>query len=313
LLAQLEETTRPESRISLWIGLADNYFKLREFDRSIEYRKMVLEALPKENVEDRLWQLEELVKGLLFWGERNLVRGDIEEARSQFEEAIAALPENQFWKLRANALTSLGDLEVLENMDSAKLFYEEAVLLYNTEADTKGLAHVLLRLGNLNLRQKNFDSARSMYLEAIENFKIASSSIGIAISLGSLGELESRLGNIDTARTLFGEATEYLNTERDIHELANIKLDLAVLELKEGDDQQAFSLVNESVRLFMTTGDALSIAKALGVMAFILHWEEKYETRDQVFANAMKYATASNTPSVVQFVENIGNEWIPKS
>ncbi|MEQ1747521.1 MAG: toll/interleukin-1 receptor domain-containing protein, partial [Saprospiraceae bacterium] len=115
----------------------------------------------------------------------------------------------------AAALQALGDLERrLGNVERARSLYDEAIGLFKKEQDDLGRANALKALGDLESRLGNVERARSLYDEAIGLFKKEQSDLGRANALKALGDLERRLGNVERARSLYDEAIGLFKKEQ---------------------------------------------------------------------------------------------------
>ncbi len=86
-------------------------------------------------------------------GELESRLGEIDQARTHFEQAMELYRGERDQLGLANAMQSLGDLESrLGEIDQARTHFEQAMELYRGERDQLGLAHAMRSLGNLEVR-----------------------------------------------------------------------------------------------------------------------------------------------------------------
>jgi tetratricopeptide (TPR) repeat protein len=311
LLAQLEESTKLAERISLWMGLADNCFKLRDFSESIRYRQLVLDCLPEGDSALRYLQLHEIVKSRIFNGDRMVAAGQMEDAREQYLLALSSMPQSEFGTARANALLALANLDRrLGNLENARLLYKEAIEFYKAEHWHFGLAIALKGLGDTESGLGEVELARSLYEEAIAYHKKENESFELANALKSLGDLESRLGNVDSARALYEEAIDCCKSEHDNLYLANAKMGIGMLDLRQGEVETAFRVLREVAQIFEREQDSIGIAQSNALLAFMLNGAGRHDIRDQKYKLALAAAVASHIPVLVAYVENVGKEWL---
>jgi tetratricopeptide (TPR) repeat protein len=293
LLAQLEKAKRPEDSVSLWIGLADNHFKLRDFSESIRYRLLVLAHLSDRSSEFRAKQITELIRARIFLGQKSAALGQIDQAKKQFELAISETPENGFRRELAYGLQSLGDLERrLGNVDSARVKYEEAIGNLKSEQDFHGLANVLKSLGDLEFRLGNVNSARSQYEEAIGYYKTEGANLGLANALKSLADLELGLGNIDSARALYEEAIGHYKTEGDHLGHANALKNLGQLYSRLGNLDDARRLYQEAISHYRSEHTNLGLANALQSLGDLELRLDNLESARSLYEEAVRHFKA---------------------
>jgi tetratricopeptide (TPR) repeat protein len=293
LLARLESAKRAEDRISLWIDLADNCFKLREFPESIRYRRLVLDHLPENLPGDRTFHLHQLANTMIWGGEKHAASGNVAAASAQFEQAIAVSSEAGSELFRANAMIGLAGLEArLGNLDSARALYGEAIDHFKAVQDRLRMANAMIGLADLETRLGNLGSARALYGEAIDHFKAVQDRLGMANVLSGLARLEIPFGNLDNARALYREAIDHYKAVNYRPALATSLTDLADLEDRLGNLDNARALYGEAIDHFKAIQAPEVLAFALTDFAYLEVRLGNLDSARALYEEAMRHYKA---------------------
>ncbi len=231
--------------------------------------------------------------------------GQVDSARLRYNEALPLYVAEQANLGRANTLLALGELERrLGQVDSARLRYNEALPLFVAVQDNIGRANTLKALGDLESRLGQVDSARLRYNEALPLFVAVQDNIGRANTLQALGDLERRLGQVDSARLRYNEALPLYVAEQDNLGRANTLQALGDLEIDVEDFAAARRCYDIAVPLYRSERELIGLAQALATVA-LLQWTagDRAAARNSA-AQAREAARNSNTPPVVDWVEN---------
>jgi tetratricopeptide (TPR) repeat protein len=154
-----------------------------------------------------------------------VMRGDLHEARSVFEHAVAETVTAEP-TLRAAARAHGGAIVFrLGELETARLWWEEALALYRDLGDVDGISRCIAELGSVAMASGQLDEAAARYLESAAIFEELGHEVRLAVALSNLGGIEGLRGNQE-------EAAAY--TERAL-----------ALQRSTGDrDGEAVSLVN---------------------------------------------------------------------
>jgi tetratricopeptide (TPR) repeat protein len=297
LLALLEEQTGDANRLSLWIGLADNFDKLRDFPNALRYRRLALAHLQGHDQGSYRRQLAALVLTISRSGNMLHLQGDLDGARKLYEEVLGLLPVDALLKERAEILKRLGDLERhLGKVDSARAQYQEAIGYFKAELENRGLANALKSLGDLESSLDNVVGARALYEEAISHYKTERNLLGTANALEGLGDLDRQLGNVDSARALYEEAISNFKTVGDFLGLANALQSLGDLERHLGNVDSARALFEEAIGHYKTERHNLGLANALVSLGHLDFHQGDLDSARALFEEAIGHYKAARSP-----------------
>jgi non-specific serine/threonine protein kinase len=149
----------------------------------------------------------------LFWSSQ----GHLSEGRRRLEEALAVSAELPAL-LRAHALRAAGNLAFSQfDVDAARAFYDEALLLYRAIDHKDGISSCLNNLANLATDyERDYARACSLYEEAIALAR-ARSTLEEAVALAReagysvYGWALAQLGLVATRQGDFAQARTYLH------------------------------------------------------------------------------------------------------
>ena len=176
-------------RIAYWL-YAFYYGSTGQYDKEIEAYINALEIVRKYK------HSPDFEAGLLTnIGSVLYDTGQIEEALSYFEQGLAI---SEPGLAKANMLYNTATIykEHLGNPDTAQIFFEEALEIYEKENDLRGLSLVLMAKGNYEDAVGNFEIANSFYSQALQ-----------IIDENELGYLSS---------TIYGELANHYS-QRNMH------------------------------------------------------------------------------------------------
>jgi tetratricopeptide (TPR) repeat protein len=163
-------------------------------------------------------------------------RGDIVRAIEYTHKALALYALEHDTALQANGQNELGLLLMQQGqMERAEEAFR-AALVYLSEAGTERMkSHVLLSLGELQLRVGRFADGIQVVHEAIDLAKRLDERLALASGHGLLGQLYERIGDHDLADKEFRVAIKLLSAEGRTERLAETHAAYAELLDARGD------------------------------------------------------------------------------
>jgi predicted ATPase len=192
-----------------------------------------------------------------------LIRGDYKEGRTWAKEALERSGEVCTIR-RAAVLECEGDFAHAQgDHRSARLFYDEMLLIARTLQDRKFIGKGLLSLGHVAHREGDFKSAGSLYEQSLSVFKSSQYTIGVAGSLGGLGTVAYAQGNYALARNCFEQALMIFRNLRALEGIASSLLHLGHLAYLQSDYVLARTLIEESLTSYRALGAKPYIALGL--------------------------------------------------
>lgn len=229
----------------------------------------------------------------VFFSLRGLTRAGYEA----IVRALAAAPEaSETW--RARALTHGGWLAAEQDeCDEADRMASEALDLYRSLEDERGVGGSLNTLGYSAMTRDDaehaiayFEQAYESFLRTHENYLRLYAAVNLATVLTSRGELA-------TARPLYTEALEYFETGQFADEAATVQFRLAELEETAGNVSAARAYLEKSAALARTTGNRRVLAWVLMRFAAIDAKERRLDEASASFLEALDLHLEVGQPS----------------
>ena len=163
-------------------------------------------------------------------GDTALERDDLEAARLHYEEALPVYRRLRDPLGEANCLRSLGDIAASRLEFGAALEkYTEATTLYHRAGNLQGEAHCLRAQGDLGLISNDLDGARALYRKALSLYRRTGDFLGQANCLQREGDLAAALSDACAARFRYEEALSLCEKVREPYTLGLIHVRLALM------------------------------------------------------------------------------------
>ncbi|HEX3129439.1 MAG TPA: hypothetical protein VH394_19035 [Thermoanaerobaculia bacterium] len=171
-------------------------------------------------------------------GDTALERDDLEAARLRYEEALPVYHRLRDPSGEANCLRSLGDIAAIRMEFTAALGrYSEATALFHRAGNLQGEAHCLRAQGDLALVSNDLDGARDCYREALAIYRRIGDLLGQANCLQREGDLAVALSDACAAHFRYEEALSLCEKIREPYSLGLIHVRLALM-MKEGSPER---------------------------------------------------------------------------
>lgn len=139
------------------------------------------------------------------YAEQNMLK----EALSYFKMSANIYSKKKGWGY-ANNVNNVGQVYMMLNqMDSAKYYLNEAIDIWIKLNDVQGQAMTYHNLGNLYAAQKNFSEAEQHLQKSLDLSYNMGDSYGITINLGALSRLAIAMGNKEKGRKYLNESVNY--------------------------------------------------------------------------------------------------------
>ncbi|KIO15861.1 hypothetical protein M407DRAFT_34497 [Tulasnella calospora MUT 4182] len=180
-------------------------------------------------------------------------------------------PANPDHQTRSAALLeNLGDLESWKgNPEKSSAYLNEALRLYQEDADTKGIARVLQKQAAAAYRYSDFDKAIATATAALEHFRNLDDPLGIAGASYTLGDSLALRGQVDEALRVLQEALEINRTHgNDVGAALCLERIGALQRITDQLDEALFT-VEEAVAVASQSGDRFAVARALRTMGLV--------------------------------------------
>ncbi|KIO27680.1 hypothetical protein M407DRAFT_23109 [Tulasnella calospora MUT 4182] len=177
-------------------------------------------------------------------------------------------PANPDHQTRSAALLeNLGDLESWKgNPEKSSTYLDEALQLYQKEADTKGIASVLRKQAAAAYRYSDYGQAVSMATAALEHCRNLNDPLGIADASFTLGDSLYFRGEEDEALRVLHEGLEIYRAHGNDVGAAMCLERIGELQRWTGRRDEALSTVEEAVAVASRSGNRFGVARALKTM-----------------------------------------------
>jgi predicted ATPase/DNA-binding SARP family transcriptional activator len=196
-----------------------------------------------------------------------VMRGDLHEARSVFEHAVAGTVTAEP-AVRAAARAHGGAIVFrVGDLETARLWWEEALALYRDLGDVDGISRCIAELGGVAMASGELDEAAARYLESAAIFEEVGNDVRLAVALSNLGGIEGLRGNHEEAGAYTERALALQRATGDRDGEAVSLVNLARTSISLGQHAQARELARESLQLALQLQYREVIAYALGAAA----------------------------------------------
>jgi predicted ATPase/DNA-binding SARP family transcriptional activator len=188
---------------------------------------------------------------------------DVQLAIEWLDQAVdlgSRLGEEGEWML-AGAMFFLGDFYSQGAGDyiRAAPFYETSLATYRKLGDKWGIAHTLLSMGNIYLRQGDYVRAAQIDEEALALFRESGDKSGVAYTLGDMVSAASLRGDYQEAHALAEERLEWSRDMGGGLQIAWSLRQLGRILIQRNELGRADSLLHESLGIFRQQGDSTDI------------------------------------------------------
>jgi tetratricopeptide (TPR) repeat protein len=203
-----------------------------------------------------------------FWD----MRGYFQEGRKYLSAALTSPGAFERTEARAKALHAEAHLAYLQgDYPLVQERLEESLSIYRElgSAGKRGVATVLITLGDMQTEIGEYKSASNLMKEALEIMRELNDKKGISRALWQLGACIVRLGDYEQATIYFEEALLLLRQIGDNSNTTIAISGLAEIAIRQGDLTRAMLLERESIAMRQEIGEPWGIAVSLGNFAWI--------------------------------------------
>jgi predicted ATPase/Tfp pilus assembly protein PilF len=221
-----------------------------------------------------------------------LAQGDVDTAAIHSEQSVAIFrtlgATHKQWL--AYAVMQLGMVRISQgNPAAARPLLVEALALSREVSGALGQPYagtVLFQLGRAAQAAGDLESARACYEQSLTRYREAGDHLGIASATNALQQVAGISGVEVHARQMLAESLPPARSTRDRYDLAQVLLDAGTASLRQGDSQQARSLLVESLRLWADIRTPAGIARALAGLAELAAAQRQAERAGRLYGAA---------------------------
>jgi tetratricopeptide (TPR) repeat protein len=204
-----------------------------------------------------------------YLGELEAFLSNFPAALDQYNQALSLFRSHHRDLGTADVLRSLGELEVASESDDnqARLYLDEARMLYQKKEHVAGIAAVELAFGQLERMLDNNEKAREHYRLARGRFQSMGNKLGQANVSLIVGEMDRIFGAIEAAEANFNEALVLFEAEGETEGQANCLRGLGHLAIVRGLPKEALETYTKALKLFRSQPDRLGEGNVLAGLA----------------------------------------------
>ncbi len=215
---------------------------------------------------------------LLQAGKLEYVRGDFERGAGRLEEALALFRSLQDRRGLAQALCALGALLDLHGRrEGVVALLEESLALFRELDDQPGIAETLTNLGFARFFRGELDRAEALCDEAVALYRAYEDRQGMIPPLLTQARVAMLRRNFARAAGLYDEAVHLSRAVSPRKSLPNVLVEAGMLLARLGELERAAAYQRESLRLNLERGARYGIYSSLGVLGSTLYAQGQTE------------------------------------
>jgi len=229
-----------------------------------------LEALPDAEGEAEQRRQATLTHALYSMGLAALLLGDIHAARKNLEESAERYRRSEDRRGLASALAILGLVDFfLDDTQAAQVILEESIEVARGLGNLNILCASLGYLGMVVFRNTgDFSAARDPLEESVRLSREFGDKHRLADTLLNYGQTAYLAGEYGIARRQFQESMALFEETGNVQFLNMSRSGLAEIFWREGDTDQAISLIRETLSVWHRLGNRGAVARMLECLAF---------------------------------------------
>lgn len=219
-------------------------------------------------------------------------RGHLNEGLQWLKEFLIDCGDDQVSnpiKAKAKALYAAGALSHIKNdPEAATAFLEDALSLYRSMGDKRGIAYSLNIIGLLAHDKNENDQAIALLEEALTLCRELNDKEGLAYSLGQLGLVMQGRGDCEKALALQKDSVAIRRELGDELGIATSLNNLGLAAQDCGDYELANEVLSESLGIFRKMGDDLSTAVLLNNLGEIALKKKEIRRAASLFEESLR-------------------------
>ncbi|HNY01047.1 MAG TPA: tetratricopeptide repeat protein [Bacteroidales bacterium] len=192
------------------------------------------------------------------------------EALEKFTAAQALALQYHFTLLEARCLERIASIRMNDDTDLAFKIYLKALLLFEREKDSAGLAKVYNVLGVFQTDRHQFDSAERFFNAAIRINRHSGNTYYLIENKGNLARMYLEKDDLEKAGRLFHELVGELCREHDSTALQIIYYQLAMLHQEKGNDDSTLVFLDRAMKIAEPVGDTVLLTTLCGFKGELL-------------------------------------------
>ncbi len=249
------EHPRPDELIAQFNELGLLYGILGDFEKSLHYHRMTLNAAEKYRKNG------EAVLALINMGGAYRSMGRSDEAMDAYARALGGSKSNGFRDKEMRALNEMGGaLREAGNYDDAMKRYHEALDAAKAAGGGVHAAAIINNIGTLHYIRGEFDEALESYGKALDLDKSRGDEEALSIGMSNTGNVYAAIGSYGEALNYFEKALEIdTRLKNDVRIAARLNR-IGDIYFRVGDTGNAISNFTRSLEMNKRIDNSLNVA-----------------------------------------------------
>ena len=178
-------------------------------------------------------------------------KGDLEKAEKTLRRSMALHGETEEHTGLAQTYHNLGVvLELRGRLDEAETMYKRSYSVYDDLADEESLAKLLMSMGSLKGRNGDHESAEECFRNSAKLFEKMNDRELAIVAYGNLSIALSQQNQYEKSKAAIMHALALGDHLPDFPMIAELKEQLALLHLQQGNIKQAITMLASALRYF---------------------------------------------------------------
>jgi signal transduction histidine kinase len=172
-----------------------------------------------------------------------------------------------------------------------------------TQADS------LVRLGELQVKQKKFSPAKATYLKAIKFYKHLGDEINLIVVMNNIGRLEEEIKQNDSAMRYYRLGLSLADEITDSTASLEVTLNTANLLFKINRYSEAKTLLNKEIRISDNAGLTGYLTKGRQMMAKLLFKQGNYKDAYNQLSRSIRFSDSISLIRNKQRIDELGAKY----
>jgi len=206
------------------------------------------------------------------------VRGHFSEGRERLSAILSMEIAQGRTAARAKLLARAAELAYRQSdYPATHLLAQESLEIYRELGDKRGIASMLIKLGNAATERGSYTTASRFLEEALEIWRERKDKHGTARALISLGFSALRSGDASLANARLEEALVISSELGDARSMGFELSGLGEVALRQHDYARATQLMEESLELRRQLGNTWGVGVSLGMLGWVAMREREWD------------------------------------
>ncbi len=242
------------------------------------------------------------------------IRGNLEKALKQYEQALTLLSEQETYNV-AICLDNIGNVHQLTgDLEKALNYHEKAKAIFEELGLQTKIAMCLNQIGEIYRQQGEQEKALANHKQALSIVESVNDDANIAIALNNIGCDYDYVGNSDMAINYFNQALA-------IHEQINSPINIATTLNNIGLSycsrykwEEALECFIRGLEFVEKVGDIHTIAHCYNNIGLVYFHQKKFDEAMIYYTKALRLREQIGDSSLIaQTIHNIGDIYVMKN